>query len=1143
MKRLILVISVLCLAWGLRAAADPYFSSGARPLYAQNLVKVKLSLAAAQRSNLPQQLAEEHPRFGLADLDRIMAETGGTAVIRAHRRLKNQAWEAAQGFDRWFLVRLSGTTAVEEALTAFKASPWIEDASFEHYAYPQYIPSDPYYVDNWGHNNTGQGPGGGGAGFDSNAPEAWDDAQVFGDPNIIIAIIDSGVNYNHADLNDNCLPGWDYGANDNDPSDTNGHGTQCAGVAAGETNNGIGVAGVAGGCSIMPLKVMNNSGGMTFTSITNAITHAADNGAHVISMSLGAEDGADEGDNPASDAALYYAYNEGCVIFAATANSNTSSIAYPSNHTAVISVGAASPTGQRKSTTSSDGQNWWGSNYGVNVQDDPKAVDIMAATILPATTRTGGYSTNFNGTSCATPYAAGVAGLILSKDSGLTPDQVRLTIVNNATDMTIDGGPGWDRYTGYGMINASAALASIAPGMPSCVITAPANNSVHSLGSTIQVSVNANDSDGFISHVNFYLDDNPSPDFTDATAPYAWDWNTAGLASGEHTISAVAYDNLSNSRSFSINVVLLQAANEGFESGLFDLYPWQNPSSGPWTVQSETVYSGSHAARSGLITHLQESVLSLTLTVVEAGTVSFFSMVSSEPNYDYLRFYIDGVQQDQWSGLLNWDFHSYPVAAGTRTFTWSYVKDQGVSTGSDCAWLDHISFPAHNAPPFAPSGLSATAVSPSRVVLNWTDNSSDETEFYVERSTGGYWALVNWAGPDVTSAEDIGLDPATSYNYRVRAANTNGNSNYSNVALAVTLGNDCPDNVTATQQANWVNLSWSAPLSGADAYQVWRYEVINNQPANGVLITPANVAETAYTDPDWYLLNPGEYLWQVKAVAGAAVSAGSHSNSLAKATNGVIVGTVTDLSGNPLANATVATGTVSTLTNAYGVYTLSVVPETYTLTASHPDYESVSLADVAVNSDLQTQADFQLPLYTVATPTFNPEPGSYTGSVDVVLSSATPEAVIRFTLDGSEPCLQSQIYSAPIRLETSSTVRAKAFKLNCTPSAIADAFYEITVSADDPSAPAVGGIQGVWPNPFSASASISLYLKDSSRAYSLDIYNIRGELVHRYQGREKGFQDLVWDAKDSRGRRLAAGVYLIRFEQGDLRQTRKLVLK
>ncbi len=1143
MKRFFLILAILCLALGIQAAAELNFINGARPAYAHDLVKVKLSSAAAQRCNLPRELAEESSRFGLPELDLIMAETGGTAVIRAHRRLKNQVWEAAQGFDRWFLVRLDGKMTVEEALADFKASPWIEDASFEHYAYPQVVPNDPYYSQNWGHNNTGQGPGGGGVGFDSNAPEAWDDAQAFGDPNIIIAIIDSGVNYNHVDLNDNCVPGYDYGANDNDPQDTNGHGSQCAGVAAGESNNGIGVTGVAGGCSIMPIKVMNNSGGMTFTSITNGITHAADNGANVLSLSLGAEDGADEGDNPACDAALYYAYNEGCVILAATANSNLSVIAYPSNHTAVISVGAASPTGQRKTTTSSDGQNWWGSNYGVNIQDDPKAVDIMAATILPATTRTGGYSTDFNGTSCATPYAAGVAGLILSKDPGLTPAQVRAAIVSSATDMTIDGGIGWDRYTGYGMINASAALATISPGTPSCVITAPPNNSVHNLGALISVAVNASDQDGSISHVNFYLDGNAIPETTDATMPYSWDWNTAGASAGAHTITAIAFDNLSNQRSTSISIVLLQAASEGFESGLFDLYPWQNISTGPWTIQSQTVYSGAYAAKSGTITHLQESTLSLSLNLLQAGEVSFFSKVSSEPNYDYLRFYIDGTLQEQWSGTVNWGFHAYPVSTGTRTFTWTYAKDQGVSTASDCAWLDHISFPAHNAPPAAPSALVATAVSPTRVKLVWTDNSSDENEFYVERSTGGYWALVTWAGPNETSAEDSGLSPATSYSYRVRASNNNGGSNYSNVAAVATLGNDCPDNVTATQQANWVNLSWGVPLSGADAYQVWRFEVINNTAANGVLITPVNITGTSYTDPNWYLLNPGRYLWQVKAVAGAAVSAGSHSNILAKSANGVILGTVTDLSGAPLPNATVSTGTVSALTNAYGVYTMSVVPESYLLTASHPDYQSVSQADVAVVSDLQTQADFQLALYTVATPAFSPEPGAYTGYVDVVLSCSTPDAEIRFTLDGSDPGLQAQIYSAPIHLQSSVTVRAKAYKLNCAPSVTADAFYDIAVSSDDFAAPAVSGIQGIWPNPFSASASISLYLKDAASTYSLEIYNVRGESVRGFSGQSKGPIELVWDAKDSQGRPLAAGVYLVRLKQGELRQTRKLVLK
>ncbi|MBW6514959.1 MAG: S8 family serine peptidase, partial [Candidatus Syntrophosphaera sp.] len=273
MKRISLILLVICalaLAWADAAREN---QNTPRPAYAADLIKIKLSPEAILRADLPTGLYAEAARFGLEELDRLMLETGATAVIRAHRRLNDKAWEAAHGFDRWFLVRLNGKMAAEQALAEFKASPFVEDSSFEHFAYTQFTPNDSYYAQNWGHNNTGQGPGGGGAGFDSNAPEAWDQQQVFGSPDIVIAIIDTGVNYNHPDLNDNCVPGYDYGSNDDNPMDSNGHGTQCAGVAAGEANNGIGVAGVAGGCSIMPVKVMNNSGQMTFTSITNGITH------------------------------------------------------------------------------------------------------------------------------------------------------------------------------------------------------------------------------------------------------------------------------------------------------------------------------------------------------------------------------------------------------------------------------------------------------------------------------------------------------------------------------------------------------------------------------------------------------------------------------------------------------------------------------------------------------------------------------------------------------------------------------------------------------------------------------------------------------------------------------------------------------
>lgn len=1061
MKRILCSAIILVLIFSLQAIAPLAGSSSDRPAFLPDLIKIQLNSDVSRGLDLPTALYEEAPAFGHMGLDSLLHKVGGTAIIRAHRRVNDKVWEDKTGFDRWFLIRLDGRISAQNALAIFKASPYIQDASFELLAYPQTTPNDPYYPQNWGHNNTGQGPGGGGAGFDSNAPEAWDQSQGFGSPNVIIAIVDSGVNYNHADLNDNCVQGFDYGANDNNPMDTNGHGSQCAGVAAGETNNGIGVAGVAGGCKIMPLKAMDNSGDLTFTAITNAITHAADNNADVISMSLGAENNTEEGDYPSCDAALTYAYNAGVTILAATANSNAAVIAYPSNHHAVISVGAASPTGQRKSTSSSDGQNWWGSNYGLNIQDDPKAVDIMAATILPATTMGGAYSTDFNGTSCATPYAAGVAALVISKDPGLSPAEVRQAIMSTATDMTIDGGAGWDRYTGYGMINADAAVASVAIGMPSCTITAPANNTVFAIGNSITISVNSTDSNGTIANVSFYTDDAITPAFTDDSAPYEWSWDTTGQSPWEHVIRAVATDNENNSRQASVTVILQIEANEGFEAAMNTSYSWTHPTPTPWLIQAVDYYSGLQSAKAGTISHNQETSLSLTLNITQTGEISFFRKVSCENNYDYLRFFIDSIQMGQWTGSMDWERISYPVEAGARTFTWTYVKDQGVVSGSDTAWLDHINFPPHNSPPNAPSNLSATAISPTKIALSWEDNSSNETEFYVEILNGGFWELANWTQPDATGMVSEGLAPQTGYSFRVRSFNNNGGSGYSNVATAVTLGLDSPDNVQASANANHVITSWTAPVNGADSYQIWRYQIINGIPANGTNLSLDPVFGTSFVDTEWHSQTAGSYLWKVVAVSNAGNSAASASNSLSKALNGVVRGIVTNLNGDPLVNALVDCGTLSSVTDNQGEFYLSMVPGTYSLTASCSNYDNLTINRIGVQPEQEVTQNFSL---------------------------------------------------SP------------------------------TMSDSDELSPQTSGFISIYPNPFRDSAKIELNLKDSVNPYQISIFNLRGELVYKHSARQAGKVSLSWNGHDNLNRKLASGLYLIKLEQGKLKQTRKLML-
>lgn len=767
-------------------AAAPREGTGERPLYSNRLIKIKLSPEAIQRAQLPQSLYAEASSFGINELDQVMTRQGGQKLIRAHRRLNNREWEARTGFDRWFLVELDGRSPVEEAIAAFRQNRYVETAVPEFYAYATAVPNDTYYPNNWGHNNTAQlpgytasghtGPGVGTVGFDSDMQLAWDQSQGYGSSSIIIAIIDSGVDTAHEDLR--LVTGYDYGDNDANPMDDSndpGHGTCCAGIAAGRANNSLGIAGVAGGCSVMPLKVANTAGDMYFTAINNAITHAADNGAHVISMSLGIEGGSAEGSFPSTDTALEYAYGQGVVIFAATANANTSAIAYPSNHNKVISVGAASPTGQRKSATSSDGETWWGSNYGVNTQDSPNAVDIMGPTILPATDITGAagyeagnYDLYFNGTSCSTPYVAGVAALLLSKDPSLTPAQVWTAMKSSATDMTIDGGAGWDRYTGYGMVNANAALNTLTPGLPVCTITSPASLSTILKGTTVSFNVTATDSDGSINRVDFYVDNVLK--HTDYAAPYSWAWATSSEAVGQHILKAIAFDNVSNQTFAEVSVLLINQPNEGFESANFTAYPWTNNSTIPWTVQSSEKYAGTYAAKSGGITHSGTTTLSIALNVTQNDAISFYQKVSSESGYDFLRFFIDGVQQGEWSGTGVWTPQFYPVTAGLRTFSWTYSKDSADTAGSDCAWLDDIAFPPY-AMYYAPPQNLAALGGNNVVNLSWSAPASGSPTGYMIYKNGSYLTTTT-----NLSYTDNAVTNGQSYQYYLIAAYTGGQS-------------------------------------------------------------------------------------------------------------------------------------------------------------------------------------------------------------------------------------------------------------------------------------------------------------------------------------------------------------------------------
>jgi len=213
------------------------------------------------------------------------------------------------------------------------------------------------------------------------------------------------------------------------------------------------------------------------------------------------------------------------------------------------------------------------------------------------------------------------------------------------------------------------------------------------------------------------------PDITLERRP-SLHWHRVGGASS-YTIAIYASDNSATS-------------SEDFETGDFSKLPWRHSGNAYWTITSSDSYEGTYSARSGAISNSEYSTLAVTRSCV-AGSISFYRRVSSESYSDYLRFYIDDVEQDSWSGtgsdMHTWTLVSYPVTAGEHTFTWKYSKNWSSSYGSDAAWIDQIRFPSDNptlvlAVPVTDTFYDCTADLPVGVI-SWKVK-SDLVETYSE---------------------------------------------------------------------------------------------------------------------------------------------------------------------------------------------------------------------------------------------------------------------------------------------------------------------------------------------------------------------------------------------------------------------------
>lgn len=188
---------------------------------------------------------------------------------------------------------------------------------------------------------------------------------------------------------------------------------------------------------------------------------------------------------------------------------------------------------------------------------------------------------------------------------------------------------------------------------------------------------------------------------------------------------------------------------EDFETGDFSAYNWVNTSAVPWTITSTAPNGGVYAAKSGAIGHSASTTLQITMNVAANDNITFARKVSSESGYDFLKFYIDGVEKGSWSGTVDWSNVTYPVTAGNRTFKWTYSKDGSETGGQDAVFIDDIFFPSGNA---GGSGTALTATAfayPAPLCIG----ESTQLFGFVTNATGN--VTYNWTPAEVLSDTDI----------------------------------------------------------------------------------------------------------------------------------------------------------------------------------------------------------------------------------------------------------------------------------------------------------------------------------------------------------------------------------------------------
>ncbi len=659
----------------------------------------------------------------------------------------------------------------ETSIRALREMPLVDYAEFDHIVHALQAPNDPSYGQLWGLHNVGQTVNAdpGIANADINAPEAW--AITTGSASVVIADIDSGVNYNHPDLAANAwlnpgeiagngidddgngriddMRGFDFFNNDADPMDDNGHGTHTAGTFAGVANNGVGVVGVTWSCKVMALKFLSGTGSGATTGAIGAINYAVQKGVKVSNNSWGG--GAFS--QPLFDAiAASRAINHVFVAAAGNDGLNTDiTVSYPQGYAIdnIIS-GAASDNNDARASFS---------NYGAT------SVDLAAPGVNTYSTYLTTYA-YLNGTSMATPHVTGVVALVQTLSPTWTYTQVRDRILQTVRPAAAFSGI----TTTGGVLDAFAAVNIGAPinNTPVVAIATPTNNAIFPVGTIVSFSGSATDiEDGVLTASLVWTSSIDGAIGAGATFSRA-------LTAGTHTISASATDLGSRTGAASVTV-RIQAPP-----------PANDSCAGATTLTNGVAVSGSTTAATNdgtatCGTSTTSADVWFRYTATGTSTVTINTCGST---FDTVLSVYTGTCAARVQTQCNDDSGAVgPCPNGTT----SYVTFTPVANTTYLIRVAGFSGAVGNYTVRASGGIPTVTIptSPSTLrvtrtgtnsVLTWTDRSTNETLFRIERQlqSGATWINTTTftVGANIrTFSDPVGVG---TWRWRIRAENSGG---------------------------------------------------------------------------------------------------------------------------------------------------------------------------------------------------------------------------------------------------------------------------------------------------------------------------------------------------------------------------------